>query len=50
MRVRAVNWGYSSTGRGSWASAVSFPGEGCWRITGRVRDVSLTYVVKVVRG
>lgn len=49
MHVRGVHWGYSSTGRGGWASAVQFPTEGCWRITGRVRDVSLTFVVKVVR-
>lgn len=48
MKVLGVNWGYSSTGRGSWASAVRFPSEGCWRITGRVRDISLSYVVKVV--
>jgi len=50
MRVLSVNWGYSSDGRGSWASALTFPSEGCWRLTGRVRDVSLTYVVKVVAG
>jgi hypothetical protein len=49
MRVVSVNWGYSSDGRGSWASAVVFPSEGCWRISGRVADVSLTYVVNVVR-
>jgi hypothetical protein len=48
MRVLSVNWGYSSDGRGSWASAVTFPDEGCWRLTGRVGDISLTYVVKVV--
>jgi hypothetical protein len=50
MRVLGVHWGYSSTGHGGWASAVLFPSEGCWRIRGRVRDVSLTFVVKVVRG
>ena len=50
MRVLAVNWGYTSTGLGSWRSAVTFPSEGCWRITGRVRDISLSYVVKVVGG
>lgn len=50
MRVLSVNWGYSSDGRGSWASAISFPSEGCWRLTGRVGDVSLTYVVEVVEG
>lgn len=48
MRVLGVNWGYSSDGRGSWASAVAFPSEGCWRISGRVRDVTLSYVVRVV--
>lgn len=48
MRVLGVHWGYASTGQGSWASAVEFPSEGCWRISGRVRDVSLSYVVKVV--
>lgn len=45
MRVLAVRWG-----SGSWATASTFPSEGCWRITGRVGDVSLAYVVKVVRG
>lgn len=48
MRVVSVNWGHSSDGRGSWASAVTFPSEGCWRISGRVQDISLSYVVKVV--
>jgi hypothetical protein len=52
MNVLGVNWGYSfapgRAPRGSWASAVKFPSEGCWRITGRVRDVALTYVVRVV--
>jgi hypothetical protein len=47
MRVLAVNW---ASGGGSWASAVTFPSEGCWRLTGRVGDVSLTYVVSVVQG
>nr|MBA3433868.1 hypothetical protein [Actinomycetota bacterium] len=51
MKVLSVNWGYSyPSGRGSWASAVRFPSEGCWRISGRVGDISLTYVVKVVAG
>jgi hypothetical protein len=51
LNVISVNWGYASSGPaadGSWASAVRFPSAGCWRITGRVRDVSLTYVVRVV--
>ena len=54
LRVLSVNWGYSIVpGRpriGSWASAVKFPSAGCWRITGRVRDISLSYVVEVVAG
>jgi hypothetical protein len=51
LDVLSVNWGYASSGpaaNGSWASAVRFPSAGCWRITGRVRDISLSYVVKVV--
>ena len=43
LRVHTVRWG---TGN-SWRTAVSFPSAGCWRITGRVRDVSLSYVVRV---
>jgi hypothetical protein len=50
MRVLGVFWGSSSTGRSGWASPVEFPSEGCWRISGRVRDITLTYVVKVVSG
>jgi hypothetical protein len=49
MRVLAVYWGHDTqTGRGSWATPVVFPSEGCWRITGRVGDISLSYVVRVV--
>jgi hypothetical protein len=56
LRVLGVHWGYSSTGKGSWASAVAFPSAGCWRITGRavaptlssVGRTTLSYVVKVV--
>jgi hypothetical protein len=33
---------------GDWRTALTFSDEGCWRITGRVGDVSLSYVVKVV--
>lgn len=55
MRVLGVNWGYSSTGRGSWATAVVFPAAGCWKLTARMRvpsgrfAVDLSYVLKVVR-
>jgi hypothetical protein len=48
MHVLGVHWGHSSSGRGSWASAVAFPSEGCWGITGRVGDISLSYVVRVI--
>jgi hypothetical protein len=47
VHVLGVNWGYSSTGRGGWASAVRFPAPGCWKIRGRVRDISLSYVISV---
>jgi hypothetical protein len=48
LRVLSVNWGYASTGKGSWASAVVFPAPGCWRITGRAGTATVSYVVKVV--
>jgi hypothetical protein len=49
MRVLGVHWGHNtSTGRGSWASALTFPTEGCWRISGRVGDIALSYVVRVI--
>lgn len=35
-------------GSGSWAARLHFPSEGCWKVTGRVRDVSLAFVVEVV--
>jgi hypothetical protein len=53
MRVLGVNWGYSSTGRASWATAVVFPEPGCWKLTarmvaaGRGFAVNLAYVLKV---
>jgi hypothetical protein len=49
LRVLAVNRGsFSSAGNPSYMSAVSFPTAGCWRLTARVDDVSLSYVVEVV--
>jgi hypothetical protein len=52
LRVLSVNWGQMIVNgravRGSWMSAVKFPSEGCWRLTGRVSDISLSYVVKAV--
>jgi hypothetical protein len=32
----------------SWAARMWFSSEGCWRITGRLDDVSLSFVLKVV--
>jgi hypothetical protein len=45
LRVLGVNWG-----GGSWRTALTFSTEGCWRITGRMGDIALSYVVKVVGG
>jgi hypothetical protein len=51
LRVLATYFGsFSTATRPSWMSPVLFPSTGCWRITARVRDVSLTYVTKVVVG
>lgn len=50
LRVLNVFWGYGTSGptaRGSWATPVEFPSEGCWRITARVADVTLSYVALV---
>ena len=35
---------------GFHAGAITFPSEGCWEVTGRVRDASLTFVTLVVKG
>lgn len=43
LRVLGVNWG-----GGSWATAMTFSTEGCWRITGRLGDIALSYVIEVV--
>lgn len=32
----------------SWAARMRFPAPGCWLVRGRVEDVTLSYVVKVV--
>ena len=48
LHVRAVNRGsFSSAAQPSFMSAVDFPTAGCWRLTARVEDVSLSYVVEV---
>jgi len=36
-------------GTGIQASGLIFPTEGCWEVTGRVADASLTFVTRVVR-
>ncbi len=35
---------------GFHAGAISFPSEGCWEVTGRAGDASLTFVTRVVKG
>jgi hypothetical protein len=49
LRVLGVNTGSFQSGDvdPSHMSAVSFPTPGCWRLTARVGDFSLTYVVQV---
>lgn len=41
-------WAEGFRGTASWAARMGFPSEGCWRVTGRVRDITLSYVVRVV--
>jgi hypothetical protein len=49
LRVLGVNQGsFASADKPSFMSAVSFPTAGCWRLSARVGDVSLSYVVDVV--
>jgi hypothetical protein len=49
LHVLAVNSGsFSGAANPSYMSAVTFPTTGCWRVTARVDDVSLSYVVEVV--
>jgi hypothetical protein len=56
LRVRGVNRGTQTgfRGSGTWATVVTFPSAGCWRLTARVDDrsrrvgVNLSFVIKVV--
>ena len=49
LRVLGVNRGsFSGADRPSFMSPVTFPTAGCWRVTARLGDVSLTYVVSVI--
>lgn len=55
LRVHTVNRGTMSgfRGTGTWATVVTFPTRGCWRLTARVRDlqrrvaVNLSFVLDV---
>jgi hypothetical protein len=42
-----VSAGYGRTG--FQASGVSFPTEGCWEVTGKVRQTTLTFVTFVIK-
>jgi hypothetical protein len=49
LRVLTARRRSSSSGTTRlWATAVVFPAPGCWRITARIADIRLTYVVKVL--
>ncbi len=54
--VHQVNEGSMTgfTGSGTWATPITFPTQGCWRLTARVADdasaVSLSFVMKVAAG
>jgi hypothetical protein len=49
LRVLGVNRGsFSGAANPSFMTPVAFSAAGCWRLTARVGDISLTYVVSVV--
>jgi hypothetical protein len=49
LRVLGANMGsFAGATKPSWATGVVFPTAGCWRLTARVGDVTLTYVVELV--
>lgn len=49
LRVVRVNTGsFSGAANASHMTPVGFPTAGCWRLTARLGDLSLTYVVRVV--
>src|SRR5919106_4600565 len=49
LRVLGANRGsFSGATNPSFMTPVTFSATGCWRLTARVNDISLTYVVRVV--
>lgn len=49
--VDRVNRGWTPTrGSGTWATPVTFPSAGCWKLTARVKDISLSFVLRVTAG
>jgi hypothetical protein len=52
VRVLNVFWGHTivngKRGLGSWMTPVVVTAEGCYRFTGRVGDIAISYVAKVV--
>jgi hypothetical protein len=46
LSARASNYGLT----GFSSSAVIFPAEGCWQVTGRVGPAALTFVAFVIKG
>jgi hypothetical protein len=48
LQMLGANMGsFSNAANPSWATPVVFPTPGCWRVTARVGDVSLTYAVDI---
>lgn len=48
VNVETVSGQLSGWRGPSWAARMRVPSEGCWLVRGRVADVALSYVVKVV--
>jgi hypothetical protein len=48
VQVVTVSGTLSSWGGPSWAARMRFPAPGCWLVHGRVADLALSYVLKVV--
>jgi hypothetical protein len=48
LRPDVVSGQLSGWSGPSWAARMRFSSEGCWKVTGRVENVSLSFVIKVV--